>query len=476
MKGFYLLGASISFAISLLFSGGGSTSICFGLLLLGFILVDLAVWMLIVRENGNSFSLKVLFVNGFLAKVFAILSCLSDIIGSGEGMPWLFAIEQSPLAAALGCAIPNLTIAALLFLMSVLRGPGLKLPSIISLTQIVDRRFELFLIVSAVLNVLYWITLLDFSNPLLYLIARISSALSFAPFFAGLAYRRFQSSFKVWIVVLFFQLIVSFITGTRGAAFIPIGLFLIGILCAMPTWKTKMNFSLRLALPACVALAAVGVYIGIARDIVGRTNLAEAITSGSLGARLGGTDVVREARDRGGFLHNLSRRLTSWPPIVVPCMSPEPVAFRGFEDFNEEIDALTSFRIGRSIDSGKFYFSNFCLKPYDFAVHVDKKGIMTSSVELSIFVDGFTRGGWLVGVGYCFVGFGLVILVEGVFRKFTLKCNLPLYLIIVVVLCSIRRFGNSGLLIECRLLILETLLCLAVFWLLSRFVINRSVL
>jgi hypothetical protein len=467
MTGIAIIGAIFAFVVSFAMQESGEGLISFFLAILGLFFVDVLLWTFVVRDNQQSFALKVFFINGAIAKIFPMLSCVTSIVNPYDGLPWAFAILPQPMVSALGCSISNLCIAIIVFVAQLTFGSKGVNPPTSTLTQIVDERFEWFLIAAGVINTMFWLTLIDSSNPVLFLIARLSSSLSFAPFFAGLTANRFRRSFWFWIAILLFEIFVSYLTGTRGKAILPIVFFLTGIYISLPSRQSKLIFFATRIVPICALLGVFGTIVGIARDIVGRTDFFEAVSSGTVADRLGDTNVQEAVKDRGGYLFNISSRMTSWPPLVVPCLSPNPVEHRGFDDIGVELSALSSFRIGKADSAGEFYFANYCLKPYDFAVWVDAAGKMTSSVELSVFVDGFTRGGWGVGVVYSLFAWGLAFTIEAIWRKCLMPTYLPQYLIILVCISNINRFGNSGLVNESRLLILEPILCAATFMVIS---------
>ncbi|WP_146676073.1 hypothetical protein [Pirellula sp. SH-Sr6A] len=284
------------------------------------------------------------------------------------------------------------------------------------------------------------------------------------PFFVGLTAFRLKIAFRFWLVVLACQIVISVITGTRGQAFIPLILFLVGFAIGLPSWKLRFQIGTTILIPVAALLLFAGAYIGVARDIVGRKDLASALESGSLTSRVSANAIENTMSKAGDVFFNAFNRLTLWPPLVVPCMSPEIVPYWGFDDLYDEIEATRSIRIGSDQTSGSMYSAHMRLQPFGFAVHYRSDGMKVSSVELPPFVDGYARGGWIYGFLFCGMTYTVLLLIEHGAARHIAPKNMSLFLILQVVICSPTRLMDNGAIGATRLLVLEAIMCFVLFY------------
>lgn len=440
----------------------------FALALLFFLFIDLILWNSIL-SSCHSFAIKCAFIIGIGLKLFPLITCGTVYFSDALAVPWNEVLFEAPYRAALGAAVNNLTIGFVVLATQPLSNRrAFQIPTI-ELFRNADSRFEQFLIFAGLLKMFYWLAITDFSNPIFFIARRLDGALAMAPFFVGMTAFQLKKALKFWMVVFALQLVISAMTGTRGQAFTPILLFLIGFAVGLPDWRSRFRVGFVGLLPVGFLLSTVAVYVGIARDSVGRTDLAGALKSGSLFSRVNQETFADSGRD-SNVLYQASIRLASWPPLVVPTMTPEPISFRGFEDLDEELAATTNIRIGSDIRSGLRYWPNFYLQPYGFAIHVDSDGVQTSSVEMSAFVDGFTRGGWIGGVMYCLIAYSVLMFIEFLARNKLIYTNPSLFLMLLAVISNPLRFGDNGMIGALRLLILETIMCLVIFYVFTRLI------
>lgn len=414
-------------------------------------------------------SLQVAFLLALGLKIFPLLTCLSLVFSENASIPWQEAIVEYPLSSVVGASSITLSISSILVLGGIFGNRNAVPRPLRALFNTPNVSFELFLIFAGVLKALFWLAVTDFSNPIFFLIRRLDSALGLVPLFVGLTALKLKRALAVWVFVFAFQLLVAIFTGTRGQAFIPLLLFFIGLLIAQPTLKSRMQLGASALLPAGSFLLIIGVYIGVARDVVGRTDLAKALESGTLVDRISRDQFDDALRRTGNVMFEASSRLSSWPPLVVPTLCPEKVPYRGFSDLPLELAATTNIRIGSDITSGAMYFPNIHLKPFGFAVNVRNDGVQTSSVELSSFVDGYTRGGWISGFTYCMFAYLILWSVETLCRRVFLDTNTPLFQILLVVICNPLRYADNGMVGSIRLLLLETVMCAVIFYIFCLF-------
>lgn len=420
--------------------------------------IDGSLWFAVLKNDHRCFALKFAFVGFILLKVFPVGACFS--LGLSEGRHLPAAILDSPLRAALGGDLRNLAIAFLFLIsrpISRLRAFDIPLRSLLKRTS---ARYEFFLILAALINILYWLAITAPGNPIFYFIRILEKTLNVFPFFVGLTALRFKKALYVWLFVFGVQLVISFLTGTRGAAFVPIIFFLVGFFIGLPTWSAKLRWSAAVLLPLCILLAGLASYIGVVRDVSGRTDLKGVLTEGTMMSRVKDSYIQNQISARSNLAFETFRRLTLWPDYVVPAMTPDPVPYRGFDDILYEARSAFGLGIFAMLDPnwrGDYYFANIFLKQYGFAVHVDGYGKRVSNVELPITIDGFMRGGWWAAFAYAFVGASTVFVVERLLRSSLLPRRLPLFLLMMMFLSYIAytRFKGAGLVDTMRQLVLE---------------------
>lgn len=144
-------------------------------------------------------------------------------------------------------------------------------------------------------------------------------------------------------------------------------------------------------------------------------------------------------------------------------MTPEPIPFRGFDDFGFEVRSITSIgflmRFFPAMGE-RYYFSNIFLRPYAFAVHIDpviRRPV--SNVEFPVAVDGFTRAGWSGAFFFVSFFFLLVFSAER-FVRFWMKKHphrIPIGLMMLVFLSYLTasRMSHSSFVDSIRQLLME---------------------
>lgn len=434
--------------------------------------LDASFWYGYVKHEYRSFALKVAFVRSWVFKLFPVGMCLTLPLSEDYLFPWGDYLYEAPFTAAFASMIVSVSIVAVYSLTKILGAPASRRVTLANMLRHTSVRFELFLYFAGTVKLLYWLSITALANPLFYFLRVLESSLAFVPFFVGLSALTFKRATWFWIGVFAFHLFASFLTGTRGAAFIPIGLFLIGFAIQLPSWRIRIRWGIILT-PVFVFLIVSGVFIGAVRDVVGRTDLATAIKEGSILTALTETTVQSQIDYSGGIAYKAFRRLSSWTTIVVPVMTPDEVPYRGFSDFFYEVRSAFGLGIFALINpswQGNYYFGNLFLQQYGFAVHVDAAGFKTSNVELPVQVDAFMRGGWIAAFVFTIFAYLVIYALERILRRRLLPVKQPLFLILLCVLCylSALRLFKASLVDSMRQVFLEGAFCFVVFYMFDR--------
>lgn len=422
---------------------------------------DIMLWYGIVKNDHRSFALKFAFVANFLLKLMPLGACLSLPLNEDHIFPGGTMLFDSPLAAAGGAMIRTSAIA---FVLLITRPVSMPLRYDIPIRRMLRQtspRYEFFLIFAGIVNLSYWVAVTGLDNPVFYFARILNTTLDVVPFFVGLTAFQFKRATIFWLVVLAIQVVIALLTGTRGAAFWPLMYFLCGFIFGMPNWKVAIKWSIGMA-PVALALGFLAVWIGAVRSETGRTDLATALKTSTMIEVLSDPIVASGVQIRGNHAFEAFRRLTIWGDYIVPAMTPDPIPYRGFSDFRWEVSSAFNLGIfalvaGASEARSGVYFSSMALKPYGFAVHVDKMGMKTSNVPFPVNVSAFTRGGWLPAIGFTVFAFFMVFTVERIFKKMLLPRRQPLFLFMMMVMCyiSYRRIRGDTLVETLRQFALE---------------------
>ncbi|WOO42920.1 hypothetical protein [Rubellicoccus peritrichatus] len=435
--------------------------------------IDGVYWFFVVKNDMRSFSLKFAFVGMAMLKVFPIGMCLVVPFSEDYLFPWSEYLFTAPVTAGLAGVIRTTSIVVVYLISRMFFVSKFYDVPIQKMLFRTSPRYEFFLAFAGVINLLYWLSLTALDNPIFYFVRILDKTLLVVPFFVGLTAFKYKKVTIFWCGVLLIQLMIAFLTGTRGAAFTPMIYFLVGFVIGLPGWNARIRWGASFVLPLSVALLVAGVFIGSARNVTGRTDLKGALTEGSMIDALQSSVMSSQVSHRGNAPSEAFRRLTLWPEYVVPVMTPNPIPYRGFSDFMYEIRASFGLGIFALINpnwQGTYYLANIHLQPYGFAVHVGADGMQTSSVELPIQIDAFMRGGWFFAFVFTVFGYSVVFLVERLLRNRLLPRRQPLFLMILMMLCYIAfaRFNKSGLVDSMRQLVMEGGFSLVVYYLFDR--------
>lgn len=434
--------------------------------------IDLCIWFSVIRHNHTSFALKAAFLMGIAHKIYPFCMALSVPLSQDYLFPWSDYLFERPFHAIAGTLLPSAAILAVYLMGRLLVRPrGYDIP-VKKMLLHTSNRFEIFLIVAGCIKLLYWFSITVLDNPIFYFVRVLITTVSFVPFIVGYCAFTFKRATIFWILIILFELVVAFLTGNRGLAFWPIMFFGAGFFIGLPNWSLRFKWSLFLA-PIGILLLISAVWIGAMRDVVGRTDLITAIRDGAVVRSHDDATITRDLEIRVNIAYAGFRRLTVWGPLVIPAMTPDPIPFRGFNDFAYEVRAAAGLGIFALIDPnfrGSFYFANIHLNPYGFPVHVGPDGVRTSNAPMPVHVDGFTRGGWLAAFAFVLVAYSLVYSIERLLRSKLLPKYQPLFLMMLTFLCyiTVLRFMSISFVHSLRQLIMEGILVFIVFFIADR--------
>jgi hypothetical protein len=249
---------------------------------------------------------------------------------------------------------------------------------------------RVYLVVAAIVHLLYWPSTLESSGALGYLGRVLAGALIAAPFIAGRDAREDRGLAHLWWLALLLNAIIGAAAGTRSKAFIPAVLFVAGFISGMPPRKRAVAGAC--ALLAVLPLVQLAGAIALVRKELGRDmlNVTNPDRFAEVVRRL--TEVMtsaEEAKAEETRVEGISRQL-AWTNVVVPLMTPESVPYRGLDGLVDE--ALGTFRVARLsgstaddlYDAGLY---NAPARDYGFTVNSN------TAVEFPLAADGWSRGG-----------------------------------------------------------------------------------
>ncbi len=471
------LAAAVFFSLCLLLSMNNHERWSFAAALLMSICIDGALWFRVIKNDTRSFALKFSFAIQWLKKLAPLGVCLSLPLNMDYLFPWGEYILSSPIKAVGGSLLMSFAITLVYLLTSKQPEPGGRPPGLKQLIALAGPRLEYFLIFAALVVLSRWVTVLYVGNPIFYLARILASLLTLAPFFAGYTAFRFWKSTLVWLIVLALGVVASYATGSRGMAFYPIIFFLAGFMLSLPTWRQRIKWGLLIVIPTAALLATLGVRIGIARNIVGRMSIVDALKQGSIMQSVTEGEITSVADVQGGTAFKTFRRLTSWPPYVIPTMTPDPVPFRGFGDFLWQVRGAFELGIIALVSEdyrGPFYFDNIHLQPYGFAVHIGADMRKVSNVEFPMHMESFTRGGWIPALLFPFVAYYALFSAERLLRRALLRKYPAVFFFMLMLLCLFGAvsFLRSSFIESMRNMVIKGCFGLLVFYLFDRILVE----
>ena len=288
---------------------------------------------------------------------------------------------------------------------------------------------RVYLVVAAIVHLLYWPATLEASGAIGYLGRILAGALIAAPFMAGRDAREDRGLAHLWWITLFLNAVIGTAAGTRSKAFIPAVLFVSGFISGMPPRKRAVAGAC--ALLAVLPLLQLAGAIAVVRRELGRDmlNVTNPERFAEVFQRL--TEVMTSAGDRNAEetrVEGVSRQL-AWTNVVVPLMTPETVSYRGLDGFLNE--ALGTFRIARLsgstaddlYDAGLY---NTPARDYGFTVNSN------TAVEFPLAADGWSRGGPLLVLLFSVITALAVIVCEHAARASRLSVGVSTILVLPI--------------------------------------------
>jgi hypothetical protein len=273
-----------------------------------------------------------------------------------------------------------------------------------------------YLIISAVVQPLYWIAITQaagYFDYLFYFIRITNGALIFVSLLAGRYSRQLPVVRVIWLITMSLDFVIGMAIGARFPALVPIGLYGIGYLLATPA-KRRARVLLMLVVSALPLIALSGM-VSIIRGEIGRG-----------GIEILSTDRISQVIDRAFNLVGTADeegkrdlvlegigRLVSWPSLEVAMMSPDPIAYRGLSTLPGEILASCKIHKFSGIDRQDTYDLGLGSAParlYGFEVDTH------TSVEFGVLADGWSRGGPAVTLAFGFLVTLVLSLIESKIR------------------------------------------------------------
>lgn len=287
------------------------------------------------------------------------------------------------------------------------------------------RRLDFLLLISAMAVLSSWF-ILGVPGVLGYALRVFRAALAFTPFLAGLYFGRSALVRNVWVLVLALGIVFSLLTGSRGYAFWPLLMYVLGVLFQLKTPRIRFAGWALFLISLPLGIFLIG-FIQQLRSEVGRksireTDIAEVasyIPKALQNTLSRGGEVYLEGEATGastGF-----SRLVDWTLLFAPNMSPDPVGYRGYGDFHQEL--LSIFAFGGSDlrrTFGNFYPSVLYARNYGFNVYadVDERGMQASfTVPFSVMADSWSRFGLISSVSQVLFLLSFFVGVEAFIRR-----------------------------------------------------------
>jgi hypothetical protein len=269
-----------------------------------------------------------------------------------------------------------------------------------------DRCFEILLIISAFYLIFYRIAvmrlpLLSTTLHFLYL------GLTFVPFLIGYFSFQYKRPVKIFILVYVFSSILAFAEGSRSHLFIPPALFFFGYiqhvsLRKMIILSTIVVLLAPLILTISASIEDVRQYVRINREYSTISSDIGTISKNMF--NFAKNDMLAGVQKGIG-------RLIVWSNLAVLTMSPDPIPFRGFSDFLDEINWRFRFSFlnpSSAEDEATYDFGIGAANIYGFGV------VHGGTVPFPILADAWSRGGLL----YTLFSGTLICLLLGIIEKF----------------------------------------------------------
>jgi hypothetical protein len=297
---------------------------------------------------------------------------------------------------------------------------------------------EKFLILAAVVLVLYWFADHPSAGPVGYVVRIIAKSLILMPLIAGRYATRCPRTSVLWIVAMVINAAFGLALGSRFVALVPVVLFAIGYVSQL------RGAQRRIAVAACVALAGPVILIsgavGMARVELGRGGID--LLSRERAAAMADHVLRTVEAESGNSMAALGtgiRRMLIAPNIAVPLLTPETVPSRGWQNLGAELisTAEISGLSGRSRE--EFLQAGLGVAPaagYGFLVNT------RTAVEFGIVADGWSRGGLAGAVLYGFIFGCVLIALERIVRQLAVRT--PSIAVVLLTVASYTAFMQIG--------------------------------
>ena len=231
------------------------------------------------------------------------------------------------------------------------------------------------------------LTSLDIS----YAIAVFALTFSFSPIFVGFLWRKLSKTDKrLWILFLAINVAFHTMQGSRGSALFPVIFAILGYLVSIKHLKTL--FKRKLILFVLIGLVTMPMlsFIASFREINGR---GMEVSMDTFISMIEFAQEEHKVADEGNDLNQTLGRMLIQSNVSTPLLSPEPVPFRYFDSFGDEIISIFSL----SGESGRDDF-NKRRENLGFGTGVATRYgyhvTDTTSVEWPIFADALSRFGY----------------------------------------------------------------------------------
>lgn len=236
-----------------------------------------------------------------------------------------------------------------------------------------------------------------------YIVAVFALSFSFSPLLIGLLWRKLSQSHKLlWTAALLLNLVFHSIQGSRGTAIFPIVFIIIGYLISI--YDDKRLFIKRLIATGMISLLSIPFLSFIAdyRNYYGRNSEVSFATFEAM------IDYANDPTKLGEEKKNSISRLLIHPNLAAVYYTPEMVPYREFEYLSEELLSIINLSGEEGRDNYNESRSNL---GYGLGVPTRYGFTVTdeTSVEWSVFADGYSRFGYLGLFLYSFL-FALLLL------------------------------------------------------------------
>jgi len=304
-----------------------------------------------------------------------------------------------------------------------------------------------------------------------YFVQTLSLFFDFFPLLVGLVYNRIRKSIRLlFFIIIILNFVIHIVQSSRGTAIVPVGLFALGYFTQT---RLKLNYThiifIIILIPIFITFNKVESY----RKIYGRGLEVNAKNVNTLWNYLITPGNIVNVKSDFGTPFG---RLINHPNLAVFYLSPHYIKYRETQTIKDEF--LTSFSIqGPDRERKKVFdkmkgnesFGNGVLNRYGYSVSA------SSSWELSILADGYSRGGIGVMSLYIFITIIFLLNIEIFLQKRFNESALWQLLLFFLYFSSVFTFYPYPLMMAIKTVRYRGLLFSSLFislWMLKR-ILNR---